>query len=283
MTKSITEVTYSFYQVSPFNDVASTTSTASYLQTKNLIATEYPDLDQVLSRPSSRTMFEGGCGIGWLSISAALHYQIVPTAIDFNEKVIELAKEISRVAGVADASFRAFNVLQASKLNQEFDVVVSIGVLHHTEDAKKGVQELSTMVARHEDARLYIGLYHLYGRKPFLDYFAQLKKEGYSESERYEFWVDLFGNNPDEVNMRSRFRDEVLHPHETLHTLQEVVGWLDELGYIVESTSINGFEPFDSFDALYDRERRYEQIAYRRNFLERRYFPGLFTVCARRR
>lgn len=283
MGKSITEIAHAFYQVSPFNDIASVAATARYLEQKNLIATEYPDLDRVLRKPRSRRMFEGGCGIGWFSTTAALHYGVATAAIDFNAKVIEIAREVAREAGAGDATFRTHDVLRASEVGERFDVVVSIGVLHHTESTRRGIEQLAPLVDVHPDARLYLGLYHLYGRKPFQDYFAQLAKEGYSEAERYDFWIELFGPNEDEVNMRSRFRDEVLHPHETLHTLQEVAGWLDGLGFEVASSSINGFEPFDRVDDLYPIERKYEAVSYRRNFLEKRYFPGLFTVCAKRR
>jgi hypothetical protein len=87
----------------------------------------------------------------------------------------------------------------------------------------------------------------------------------------------------DEMHRRSWFRDQVLHPHESTHTLAEVAGWLDAAGFAMERTSINGFQPFERIETLFDAEQEYEEVSRRANFIEGRYFPGFFTVLARRR
>ena len=47
----------------------------------------------------------------------------------------------------------------------------------------------------------------------------------------------------DEVMLRSWFRDQVLHPHETQHTVEEVLPWIKAAGLEPRTTSVNEFRP----------------------------------------
>jgi hypothetical protein len=73
----------------------------------------------------------------------------------------------------------------------------------------------------------------------------------------------------------------VVHPHEVWHTLEEVVDWLNESDFRLVSTSINKFREFDSIAELVDMEKDYEALSHRANYVEKRYFPGFFTILAR--
>jgi 2-polyprenyl-3-methyl-5-hydroxy-6-metoxy-1,4-benzoquinol methylase len=66
---------------------------------------------------------------------------------------------------------------------QPFTVVNSLGVLHHTPDCHAAIRQVLKWVA--PGGYLHLGLYHLYGRKPFLDHFAGLRAGGASEAELY--------------------------------------------------------------------------------------------------
>ena len=46
----------------------------------------------------------------------------------------------------------------------------------------------------------------------------------------------------DEQKLYSWFRDQVLHPHETQHTLEELTDVFKSCNYKIVSTSINKFE-----------------------------------------
>ena len=75
----------------------------------------------------------------------------------------------------------------------------------------------------------------------------------------------------------------MLHPHETQHSLEEVQGLLAALGFEIRSTSINNFRPFERIEPLFRQERELEAYSRQRNVVERRYFPGFFTVLAGRK
>ena len=69
----------------------------------------------------------------------------------------------------------------------------------------------------------------------------------------------------------------------TQHTLEEVLGWLDEDGFTLLSTSINRYGDVSDRKALIEREAAYEALSELRNRTEKRYFPGFFTILAKRR
>jgi hypothetical protein len=64
--------------------------------------------------------------------------------------------------------------------------------------------------------------------------------------------------------------------------LQEAHQLLDTFGFEIRSTSINRFRPFESIEPLFEQERELYDYSRQKNVVERRYFPGFFTVLARR-
>ena len=86
----------------------------------------------------------------------------------------------------------------------------------------------------------------------------------------------------DEALLRSWFRDQVFHPHESQHTLQERYGWLTSMRSQCFSTSINKFQTPNDGGPLSEEEKRMYELSYQRNVREKTYFPGFFTVLAQR-
>ena len=78
---------------------------------------------------------------------------------------------------------------------------------------------------------IYIGLYHTHGRKPFKLFLKNLQNQGYSEERLLEEYAKIHTNLKDDIHIKSWFRDQVLHPHETLHTLEEIIPILDSEGF----------------------------------------------------
>ena len=50
--------------------------------------------------------------------------------------------------------------------------------------------------------------------------------------------------------MYSWFRDQVLHPHETQHTFEEMIPIFESIDFKIIATSINKFERIDNFDKI---------------------------------
>jgi len=118
-------------------------------------------------------------------------------------------------------------------------------------------------------------LYHTYGRRPFLDHFADLKAKGYSEEAMLKRYQELDNRHTDDTNLRSWFRDQVLHPHETQHTLAEILPIIEGCGMELISTSINRFQPITSIDTLLEQEVALEKTGTEW-LAKNMYFPGFF-------
>jgi SAM-dependent methyltransferase len=267
-----------FYEAMPFNYYSSVAAAAATLGV-NPLSFAYPDLHAVLTSGDIRSVLDFGCGAGWFTHSVARHYGVPATGVDFTEKAITRAQSVARrLKTSALAQFVVGDLFDFE--GPSADLVSCIGVLHHTRSARDGFERIQRFVAPRK--YLYLGLYHRYGRKPFRDLFDDLvAREGEEAAFRQYVTLDS-SRGRDELHRRSWFRDQVLHPHESSHTLMEVAGWLAAAGLSIERTSINRFQPFERLDSLFDAENDYEELSRRANLVEGRYFPGFFTVLARR-
>lgn len=153
--------------------------------------------------------------------------------------------------------------------------MVSVGVLHHTSDCAGGIKKCIELTK--SKGRVFIGLYHKYGRAPFLEYFSRLKKENNNEDYLFEKYCELDRRHGDEIQSKSWFLDQVLHPYETQHTLKEIVDIFDEMNVKVIGTSINNYARIRSLKELYDAETQMYDVG-RQYLNEHKYYPGFFYV-----
>lgn len=264
-----------FYKELPFNCQESVADQARAIRDRDSLAA-YPVLAPLLQQHAR--VLEVGSGTGWLANSIAFRYRCPVAGIDFNPVAIERAAAVARELGLAP-DFRVEDLFLYEP-QQPFDLVISLGVLHHTDDCRAGVARVfERFVAPNGHA--FIGLYHSHGRQPFLDYFAQMQAAGASEDEMFAHYRRIQPQLKDAVQARSWFRDQVLHPHETQHTLAEMLEVMEESGVELVATSINRFEPIKSIKRLIEQEKGYRAIAEKR-LREGRYFPGFFLFLARK-
>jgi cyclopropane fatty-acyl-phospholipid synthase-like methyltransferase len=239
----------------------------------------YLDLDELLHDESIKSVLEIGCGAGWAANSIALHYSKDVTAVDIAAHALERAVDVAKKIGTAKKIRFVRADLFDFRSTEKFDLVLSIGVLHHTFDCRRAFHHISQFVA--EQRFLFVGLYHLYGRRAFLGTFRKiLEKEG--EEAAFLRYAQLNPDAEDETHLRSWFRDQVLHPYETHHTLEEVLDWLDNNGLVPITTSINRYSNVEDRKALINSEVLYEALSERRNRMDNVFFPGFFTILARR-
>lgn len=224
-------------------------------------------------------VLEIGCGTGWLTNAIALSYGCPALGIDFNPVAVERARAVSQALEV-DSQFLVADLFQWAP-DVPYPLVVSLGVLHHTADCVGAVRRLCVDFVA-DGGHMLIGLYHEPGRRPFLDHFQAMEAAGASEDEMRDRFQELDSRIAEETHLTSWFRDQVLHPHETQHTLREMVPVIEDCGMTLVSTSINRFQPFKSLDALYREEQGYAKIAAER-LAAGQYFPGFFVFLARKR
>jgi SAM-dependent methyltransferase len=265
-----------FYRTLPFNIRESVEGSVDAV-TRTDHATAYPVLAPLL-HPGVRVL-DVGCGTGWMSNSLAHHHRAEVTGLDFNPVAVGRAREVAQALHLPTTFI--VGDLFTYQPDPPFDVVISLGVLHHTDNCIAAVRHVCEDFVR-PGGHALIGLYHTYGRRPFLDHFAAMRAAGKSEDEMFARYRQLHSQIDDETLLRSWFRDQVLHPHETQHTLREMMPIVEAAGCELVATSINRFEPIGSHEALYSAEADYERIGAER-LQANQYFTGFFVFLVRQK
>jgi SAM-dependent methyltransferase len=197
--------------------------------------------------------------------------------IDFNSVAVRQARAVARFArNPDDISTQVADIFEFEP-PRHFDVVNSIGVLHHTRDCHGAIRRICSWLQPGD--HFHLGLYHCYSRRPFLDHFKRMQEHGASVVEMFEEFRSLKFGLSDDVNLYSWFRDQVIHPHETQHSFEEIADLLEQHGFQVCSTSINNFKRLPDRQSLIEMEKALEEHS-RSRLKQGHYFPGFFTILA---
>lgn len=164
----------------------------------------------------NKLILECGCGTGQLSHFLQCNNNDV-LGIDMSLSSLGLAIEHKTRNQLIRASFCQMNIFNLALKDDVFDVVISHGVLHHTYDAEKAFAQIVRKVK--PGGVVMIGLYNRYGRLP-----TWLRSK----------FIGLLGPRIDYV-IRTQIRDarkaetwikdQYYNPHETWHSIDEVLRW----------------------------------------------------------
>ncbi len=169
----------------------------------------------------NKLILECGCGTGQLSHFLQLNNNHV-LGIDMSLGSLGLAIEHKARNHLDRSSFAQMNIFNLAIKDESFDVVISQGVLHHTFDARRAFAEIVRKVK--PGGLVVVGLYNRYARIPTwlrarvigvlgpkLDYVVRTRIH---DARKAEIWI----------------RDQYHNPHETWHSIDEVLDWFDESG-----------------------------------------------------
>jgi len=110
--------------------------------------------------------------------------------------------------------------------DESFDLVISNGVLHHTADPRRGFESIARMVAA--GGFVLIGLYRRYGRL-ITDARRVLLRWTHGRLKFLDPTLRATGTDQDKKT--AWYRDQYQHPHQSKHSIREVVGWFDDAGF----------------------------------------------------
>ncbi len=136
---------------------------------------------------------------------------------------------------------------------ESFPLVIWNGVLHHTSDPFAGFQSISRLVKR--GGYILVGLYNRYGRittdirriifKIFNDRFKSLDPR-------------LRGKDIGDIKRLTWFMDQYKNPHESKHTIGELLRWFDQTGFdfVGSIPKLKAFEVFSEYEKLFKANPR---------------------------
>jgi ubiquinone/menaquinone biosynthesis C-methylase UbiE len=90
-------------------------------------------------------LLEIGCGMGYDSLEF-LKRGVKVTATDLTPNAVAIAKQHFKVEGVQAEEVRTANALEMPFEDNTFDAVWANGVLHHTGDTERAIQEVRRLL-----------------------------------------------------------------------------------------------------------------------------------------
>ncbi len=122
-----------------------------------------------------------GCGTGQESIATAQQF---PTArilaVDLSLASLAYAKRKTREIGLTNIEYAQADIMNLRSIGRTFDVMISVGVLHHLDDPVAGLHEL-TLLLRPRGV-IHLGLYSERARKTVVAARKLIRKHGYAPS-----------------------------------------------------------------------------------------------------
>jgi SAM-dependent methyltransferase len=213
----VTELVKAFYEETPFpnyDDVDSRESLGRTARRRSVFA----DLLNA-QIPHDAIVLDAGCGTGQLTnfLGMAPYRKVFGGDICLNS--LRLAKAFRDRYSIRNNAFLQMNLFRPPFRDLSFDLIVSNGVLHHTGDPAGGFAALVRKLK--PGGIVIVGLYNSYARLPTL--WRRALFERFGESLYF-----LGSRRRDSANVdprRAWFMDQYRHPHESSHSMDEVLGW----------------------------------------------------------
>ncbi len=139
-----------------------------------------------LSRAPRERVLDDGCGGGRYSVALKRLGFAEVVGVDWSAEGIAVANARVAEAKIQGVSYRQADVLNLPFADGEFDVVFSNGVLHHTYDTQRGVNELHRVMK--PGGRGWLYLYHRPGGLDRLTHYVArllLKRARHEVCRRY--------------------------------------------------------------------------------------------------
>ena len=218
----VTQIVKEFYEETPFPNYDDFDSVSSLAQKARTGVFARMLDDQI---PPGASIIECGCGTGQLSNFLSIANRKV-FAVDMCMNSLRLGQGFARDHQLSRVRFVQMNLMRPAFQPASFDLVISNGVLMTTPDPFGAFRTISGLVK--PGGYLLIGLYHKYGRLG-----TDLRRAIFRVTGDRLLFLDptLRRSQLSEGKRRAWFADQYKHPHEVKHTVAELVGWVEKIGF----------------------------------------------------
>lgn len=244
--ENVTEKVKQFYEKTPFPNYENFEHAGDLMQ-KARVGVFARLLDEQV--PFHARVLDAGCGTGQLSNFLGIAQRSV-FGTDMCVNSLKLAQDFRTKNNLDRVGFYQMNLFNPIFKNESFDLVICNGVLHHTPDPFSGFLSLSKLVKK--GGYIIIGLYNAYGRLT-----TDFRRLLFALSGNYFTFLDsrLTRRDVSDVRKRTWFMDQYQNPHESKHTMGEVLRWFNKTGY----EFVNGIPKLKAFTAFAENEKLFRQ------------------------
>ena len=216
--EDVTEIVKQFYEKTPFPNYDDLDTQRALVEKARAGRFARFLNDQI---PYAAPVLEVGCGTGQLTNFLSIAHRSV-LGVDVCMNSLGLAQRFKEQNGIERASFAQMNLFRPALSDGSFEYVISNGVLHHTADCRGAFRRIGRLVR--PGGYLVVGLYSGYSRRLHYARGRIVRWTGSTSA-----WLDPhFGQMKGDGKREAWYQDQYCHPHETCHTIDEVLGWMEE-------------------------------------------------------
>ncbi len=181
-----------------------------------------------------------GCGTGKHAIDVALRFQDAEVlAVDLSRQSLAYAKRRAGELGLEQIRFAQADILSLGALGERFDLIESVGVLHHLSEPLEGWRQLRRLLA--DRGVMKIGLYSAKARRSIDAGRRLLADQGFGPGDEdirasRQVILDLPPDHPAsavagelDFYSLSGCRDLLFHAQECAVSIPEIGSWLRAL------------------------------------------------------
>jgi len=245
-----------FYNETPFPDY----ELERFENKEQLRILAYPFAETLdRSIPKDASIIDVGTGTGQLSAFLSLKRKNV-WGIDFSDSSLKKANALKEKLKLDTLTLKKVNILNDNEIEKlpKFDYVLCMGVLHHTGNPKKAFRNILKLLK--PNGKIAIGLYNKYGRIPLKIRIFLAKTIFRNNQKVKDYFIRLqIGEIKDKERARGWWNDQYEHPHESTHTIGEVLDWFKKYNvkYLqtVPNTKFSNGTDLECY-GLFNKERK---------------------------
>ena len=196
----------------------------------------------------NKNVLDAGTGTGHRIVNVALNYKKTHfLGLDFSKKSIQFAQKLAKKNQVVNIEFHVANLLKKINSKQKFDVILSMGVLHHLSNPDKGLKNILSVLKKNGILFLYLygklGAHQRMRKKKIISLLLK-NKTNYEEGiklvkemkfDTFEYGWDIDYKN--ELEKKSVIVDAYLHTNEKLYDF-------DDIDTLMQNSGLFGYAIF---------------------------------------
>jgi len=180
-----------------------------------------------------------GCGTGQQAIHAATRYSDAQVlAVDLSSTSLAYAIRKTGEYGLSNIEYGQADIMELATLGRKFDIIESVGVLHHLENPLSGLKQLVSLLR--PGGIMYLGLYSEVARRVVEAARSHIAEKGYNSTAEdiRQCREDIMSADTDnEFNRLASFgdffgisecRDLLFHVQEHCYTVPQLQSMLAE-------------------------------------------------------
>jgi len=203
-----------------------------------------------------KNVLDLGCGTGEICCSIAFNGANV-LAVDFCQNSLERAKFLSKKHKLKTITFLQSDLFELnSKISKKFDLVMLMGVAHHTSAPKKAFEIALSFLK--PDGIILLGLYNSISRKKHQEMQSLLKSRTKNFSKKVEIANEIFFNGKASEIEKIYLADKFANPLEKTISLKQALSWFKKsnVKFIGSDPSIDFSRKFEEIEKIWLEQRR---------------------------